>query len=82
MSGEHKLAIVSDTTTPTGPRRRERRIVSECGLPCGTLVTIVVAFYEDEPGMVDAMLAAANATHGAESPADGGTRAPSASAAG
>ena len=82
MTADHRLSILSDTTTPTGPRRRERRVVSECGLPCGTVVTIVVAFYEDEPSVVDAVLAAANATHGANRPVDDRMPAPSTSAAG
>jgi hypothetical protein len=74
---------MSDTTNHTGGRRRERRVVSGCASPCDTVVTIVVAYYEDEPSMVDAMLAAANATHAAEGPAESGAPVtPSASAAG
>ena len=80
---EHQLAIISYTTNHTGGRRRERRVVAACAAPCDTVVTIGVAYYEDEPEMVAAILAAARATHGAERPADDGAPVtPSTSSAG
>ena len=80
---EHELAIMSDTTNNTGGRRRERRVVAGCAAPCDTVVTIGVAYYQDEPELVETMLAAARATHGAERPADDGAPVtPSTSSAG
>ena len=64
MTIRHELSILSDTTNATGPRRQERRVVLECDTPCNTVVAILVASYTDEPPMVDAMIAAAKATHG------------------
>jgi DNA-binding transcriptional regulator YiaG len=61
---DHKLSIFSDTTKPTGPRRHERRLVLGCDGPCNVNIAIVVAYYEDDPATLDAMVRAAQATHG------------------